>query len=53
MKMQIEGHQQALKLHQDYAKTGDLPALKEIAGDMARTIERHLTRAREVETMIA
>jgi putative membrane protein len=53
MKMQIEGHQQALKLHRDYAKTGDLPALKEIAGDMARTIERHLTRAREVETMIA
>lgn len=53
MKMQIEGHQQALKLHQDYAKAGELSALKETAGDLARTIERHLTRAKEVETMIA
>jgi putative membrane protein len=53
MKMQIESHQQALKLHQDYARAGELPALKETAGDLARTIERHLTRAREVETMIS
>ena len=53
MKMQIEGHQQALKLHQDYAKAGELPALRETAADLARAIERHLTRAKEVETMIA
>lgn len=53
MKMQIEAHQQALKLHQDYAEAGELPALKETAGDLARAIARHLTRAKEVETMIA
>jgi putative membrane protein len=43
LKMQQEGHQQALKLHQAYADNGDAAELKTYATVMVPIIEKHLT----------
>jgi putative membrane protein len=42
---QIDGHQQAIKLFQDYATTGDNDELKRWAQTSVAMLERHLERA--------
>jgi putative membrane protein len=40
--IQTQGHEKALKLHQDYAQGGDQPDLKNFAGDVSKVVEMHL-----------
>jgi putative membrane protein len=40
--MQIQGHQEALKLHSDYSKTGSNEALKRFAGETTPVVQQHL-----------
>lgn len=42
---QIQGHQEAIRLFQDYAATGDNPDLKNFAQNSVAILERHLQRA--------
>ncbi|TXH36357.1 MAG: DUF4142 domain-containing protein [Rhodospirillaceae bacterium] len=41
-KIQTEGHEEALRLHQTYAETGDQPDLQAFAGDVSKVVETHL-----------
>jgi putative membrane protein len=41
-KIQTEGHEEALKLHQTYAENGDQPDLKTFAGEVSKVVEMHL-----------
>ena len=40
--MQLQGHQEALKLHGDYSKNGDNEALKRFASETAPVVQQHL-----------
>lgn len=42
---QIDAHQQALSLMQNYATSGDVPALRAAAGQAVPTIQMHLQQA--------
>lgn len=42
---QIQGHQQAIQLFQDYASSGDNPELKNYAQKSVAILEKHLQRA--------
>ncbi|MGZ2411310.1 putative membrane protein [Sphingomonas sp. F9_3S_D5_B_2] len=42
---QIAAHQQALQLHQNYAASGDVPALRAVAGQAVPIIQMHLNQA--------
>jgi len=42
---QIDAHQQALQLHQGYATGGDVPALRDVAGQLVPIIQTHLGQA--------
>ncbi len=42
---QVQGHQQAIAMFQDYAKSGDNPDLKTWAGQSLPTFKAHLERA--------
>ena len=48
MSAQVEGHEKALKLHQDYAKTGDNAELKKFAQSVAPVVQHHLEMAQKV-----
>jgi putative membrane protein len=39
---QISAHQAALTLHQNYAASGDVPALKAVAGQIVAVVQMHL-----------
>ena len=41
--VQIQAHQQALALHQGYATSGDVPALRTAAGGTVPIVQRHLS----------
>ncbi|HUP67287.1 MAG TPA: DUF4142 domain-containing protein [Sphingomicrobium sp.] len=41
--IQIQAHQQALMLHQNYAASGDVPALRTVAGQIVPVVQTHLT----------
>jgi putative membrane protein len=41
--VQIQAHQQALQLHQNYASGGDTPALRTAATNIAPVVQNHLT----------
>ena len=43
--IQVAAHQQALQLHQNYAASGDVPALRAVAGQTVPVIQQHLTQA--------
>lgn len=43
--MQVAAHQQALMLHQNYAASGDHPALRPVAAQAVPTIQMHLQQA--------
>ena len=45
---QIPAHQQGLALHRDYARGGDVPALRRTASAIVPVVERHLARARQL-----
>jgi putative membrane protein len=42
---QINAHQQALALHQNYATGGDVPALRATAGQIVPVVQTHLQQA--------
>ena len=39
---QISAHRDALALHQNYAQHGDKPALRQVAQDVAKTVQEHI-----------
>jgi putative membrane protein len=42
--IQINAHQQALQLHQNYAASGDVPALRNVAGQIVPVLQMHLSQ---------
>jgi putative membrane protein len=46
--MQIAAHEDGWKLHKAYGDSGDVPALKAAANELAKVVEAHLTRVREI-----
>jgi putative membrane protein len=47
---QVQAHQQALMLHQNYAASGDVPALRAVAGQIVPIIQMHLQQAQMLAT---
>jgi putative membrane protein len=47
---QISGHQEALTLFQNYAASGDVPAIKAAASQAIPTIQMHLNQAQMLQT---
>ena len=43
--IQIQAHQDALQLHQNYAASGDVPALRAAASQIAPIVQMHLNQA--------
>jgi putative membrane protein len=50
---QINAHQQALTLHQNYAASGDVPALRNLAAGAVPAIQAHLTQAQSLQVWAA
>jgi putative membrane protein len=50
---QIPAHQQALELHQNYANSGDVPALRQAAASAVPIIQQHLAAAQNLNVMAA
>ena len=48
---QIQAHQEALALHQNYAASGDIPALRTVAGGAVPVIQQHLNSAQSLAVM--
>jgi putative membrane protein len=46
---QISAHQQALQLHQNYAASGDVPALRTVAGQIVPVVQMHLAQAQALQ----
>ena len=40
--IQVQAHQQALQLHQNYATSGDVPVLRTLAGQIVPVVQNHL-----------
>ena len=53
MDMQVEGHRQAVALHQNYAQSGDDPKLKALAGTLLPTVKEHLAMAERIDRSLA
>lgn len=47
--VQIQAHQQALALHQNYAQSGDVPALRTTAAQIVPVVQRHLSMAQALQ----
>jgi putative membrane protein len=47
--IQIQAHQQALALHQNYAQSGDVPQLKATAAQIVPVVQNHLTMAQSLQ----
>ena len=50
---QITAHQQALQLHQNYATSGDVPALRNVASQAVPIIQMHLNQAQMLNVGMA
>lgn len=50
LRQQVRAHEQALTLVTSYAAGGDVPSLRQHASNVAGPIQRHLARARELQT---
>ena len=50
---QITAHQQALQLHQNYAASGDVPALRNVASQAVPVIQMHLNQAQMLNVDVA
>lgn len=48
--IQIQAHQQALALHQNYAASGDVPALRTVAGQIVPVVQTHLNALQMLQT---
>ena len=46
--IQIQAHQEALTLHQNYASGGDVPALRTVAAAAVPIVQQHLTTAQSL-----
>lgn len=46
---QVPAHQMALALHSNYAKDGDMPALRTVASSAVPIIQQHLDQARRLD----
>ena len=51
--VQIQAHQQALQLHQNYAASGDVPALRTTAGAIVPVVQNHLNMLQGLQVMAA
>ena len=51
--VQIQAHQQALQLHQNYAASGDVPALRTTAGAIVPVVQNHLSMLQGLQVMAA
>lgn len=51
--VQIQAHQQALQLHQNYAASGDAPALRATAGAIVPVVQNHLNMLQGMQVMAA
>jgi putative membrane protein len=49
--IQIQAHQQALMLHQNYAQSGDVPQLRTTAGQIIPVVQRHLAMAQSLQVV--
>lgn len=49
---QMEAHREALELHRSYAATGDDPALKKAASEIAPVVEKHLAELRKISKTV-
>lgn len=49
--VQIKAHQQALQLHQNYAASGDVPALRATAGAIVPVVQNHLNMLQGMQVM--
>jgi putative membrane protein len=45
---QVQAHQMALSLHQNYAQSGDVPPLRAVAGSAVPIIQHHLDQAQSL-----
>ena len=45
---QLDAHEQALDLHSAYAKSGESPAIKAAAAEIAKVVEHHRDEARKI-----
>ncbi len=50
-RQQVQAHQMALALHQNYAANGDRPALRTSAASAVPVVQRHLDHARRMSGM--
>jgi putative membrane protein len=50
---QVQGHQNALALMQNYAASGDVPALRTAASQAIPTVQMHLAQAQRLANMVA
>lgn len=48
MQQQIPAHQQALAIHSGYARSGDVPALRQTATTAVPIVQGHLTQAQQL-----
>jgi putative membrane protein len=48
--IQVQAHQQALMLHQNYAASGDVPALRTVAGQIVPVVQMHLQQVQALNT---
>jgi putative membrane protein len=48
-RQQVTAHEMALNLHQNYATSGDTPALKRTAQAAVPIIQQHLDKARQMD----
>jgi putative membrane protein len=48
--IQMQAHQQALMLHQNYAAQGDVPALRTAAGQIVPVVQMHLQQLQTLNT---
>jgi putative membrane protein len=49
--VQIQAHQQALTLHQNYMAQGDVPALRTVAGQIVPVVQTHLQQLQAIQMM--
>jgi len=53
LKMQANGHQQALALQEDYSRNGEDPKLKQMASEETNVVKSHLDELKQIDPLIA
>lgn len=52
-RLQVQGHEEALGLHEEYAKVGNNDTLRKFADEMTAHVKNHLEQAKRIEQSIA